>query len=40
MVQQIIVYILLGLAIFYLGFKFLIPKKKKSKGGKDCDDCH
>lgn len=39
MAQQIIVYILLGLALTYLGFKFFKPKKKKAPGGKDCDNC-
>jgi uncharacterized membrane protein YuzA (DUF378 family) len=38
MAQQFVVYILLGLALMYLGFKFLMPKKKK-KGDKHCDKC-
>lgn len=40
MLQQIITYALLAAALFYLGYKFLIPKKKKGSGGKDCDKCN
>jgi hypothetical protein len=38
MIQQITIYIILALALAYLGFKFFVPKKKKG-GGKDCDNC-
>lgn len=40
MFQQIISYVLLAAALFYLGFKFLVPKKKRGSGGKDCDKCN
>ncbi len=36
MIQQVIVYILLGVAVTYLGFKFIKPKKKKDE---KCDKC-
>lgn len=39
MLQQIIIYVLLAAALFYLGFKFLVPKKRKGSGNKDCDNC-
>lgn len=32
--QKIIVFIIVGIAVFYLGYKFLV-KKKHAK----CDDC-
>lgn len=39
MTEEILIYILLSIAIIYLGYKFLIPKKRKGNGGKDCDSC-
>lgn len=39
MVQQVIIYFLLVAALGYLGFKYLVPKKKKNSGGKECDKC-
>jgi hypothetical protein len=39
MTQQLVTYVLLGGAIVYLGYKFLLPKKKKGKGDKNCDNC-
>lgn len=40
MFQQISIYVLLGVALFYLGYKFLIPKKKKNKSDGGCDNCN
>jgi hypothetical protein len=37
--QEIVIYVLLVAAVIYLGFKCLIPKKKKGSDGKDCDKC-
>lgn len=37
--QEIAIYILVAIAFIYLGYKFLIPKKKKGGGEKDCDKC-
>jgi hypothetical protein len=37
--QEIAIYVLVVAAFIYLGFKFLIPKKKKGSDGKDCDKC-
>ena len=37
--QEIAIYVLLAAALIYLGYKFLIPKKKKGTEGKDCDKC-
>jgi hypothetical protein len=39
MAQEIIVYALLGTALIYLVFKFLVPRKKKKSGGENCDNC-
>jgi large-conductance mechanosensitive channel len=40
MIQEIIAYIILGVAVAFLVKKFFFKKKKKKKG-KDCgsDDC-
>ena len=38
MIQELIVYLFFAAAIGYLAFRFFIKKKKK-KGGKDCDNC-
>lgn len=40
MTQQIITYLILASAVVFLVYKFLIPKKKKSAGGKDCEKCN
>jgi hypothetical protein len=37
--QEIAIYVLVVAAFIYLGFKLLIPKKKKGSDGKDCDKC-
>lgn len=37
MAEQLIIYLLLAGAVFYLGVKFLVKKKKH--GDKDCDNC-
>jgi hypothetical protein len=40
-VQEILVYVALGIAIGFLGQKFLSKKKKSKKGcGKDDCGCH
>jgi hypothetical protein len=39
MVQTIITYCLLGVAISYLVYKYILPKKKKDCGDGDCG-CH
>lgn len=40
MTQLLIVYFLLGSAIFYLLYKFVYKRmKNKKEGGKDCDNC-
>lgn len=37
--QEILTYLLLALAIGFLGYKFFVPANKKTKGGKNCDHC-
>jgi len=38
MAEQLIIYILLAGAVFYLGLRFLVTKKKDKD--KDCDNCN
>ena len=38
MAEQIIIYGLLAGAVFYLGIKFLVKRKKEND--KDCDHCN
>ncbi|RKW08057.1 FeoB-associated Cys-rich membrane protein [uncultured Capnocytophaga sp.] len=37
MIQDIITYLLVGIAIFFLGKKFFFKNKKKCGGGPDCN---
>lgn len=39
MTQQLLVYILLGLAVIYIIYKFAFKRLKKKAGDKDCDNC-
>lgn len=36
MIQEIIIYIALGLAVFFLLRKFIFKRKKKNCGSSDC----
>jgi len=38
--QEILVYIALGLAIGFLVKKYLFKSKKKENSDPDCDGCH